>query len=190
MDISNNPEQRPRGFAALSIEDRKRIASMGGIAAHQKGTAHQFTTEEAAIAGRKRGSSSKRVVSGANVATKILIVEDDDFIRFVTTRQLQRIGVDFDEASNGMEALQLASNHEYPLILMDIMMPLLDGYEATRKIRSEESIKTRRPARIVAVTSEPDREGCLAAGMDDYFQKPVSIEVLRQLITETADKIG
>jgi hypothetical protein len=55
MDNNIKPTERPRGFAALSLEDRKRIASMGGIAAHKKGTAHQFTTEEAVKAGRKRG---------------------------------------------------------------------------------------------------------------------------------------
>ena len=49
-----------RGFAALSIEQRRRIASMGGKAAHEKGTAHQFTTEEAVAAGKKRGLSAKR----------------------------------------------------------------------------------------------------------------------------------
>lgn len=49
-----------RGFAALSIEQRRRIASMGGKAAHEKGTAHQFTTEEAVAAGKKRGLSAKK----------------------------------------------------------------------------------------------------------------------------------
>jgi hypothetical protein len=63
MDNNEIATKRPRGFAALSLEDRKRIASMGGIAAHIKGTAHQFTTEEAVKAGRKRGFLSKQSVN-------------------------------------------------------------------------------------------------------------------------------
>jgi CheY-like chemotaxis protein len=187
VDINDKPTKRPRGLAALSLEDRKRIAAMGGVAAHEKGTAHQFTTEEAVRAGRKRGALARKRVSAEKVASKILLVEDDDFIRWVTTRQLQRIGVEVDEACNGIEAIKLVSDYEYPLILMDIMMPHLDGYEATRKIRLEESQKIRRPAKIVAITSEADRGGCLAAGMDAYFQKPVPIDVLRQLINGIAD---
>ena len=62
MDNNNKPTERPRGFAALSMEDRKRIASMGGVAAHKMGTAHQFTTEEAVKAGRKRGIIAKHSV--------------------------------------------------------------------------------------------------------------------------------
>ncbi len=86
-----------------------------------------------------------------------------------------------DVVGNGREAIWAAADHDYPLILMDLRMPEVDGFDATRAIRSSGG-----RAPIVAVTANAaraDREACLAAGMDDHLGKPVTLESLRRVIT-------
>ena len=88
--------------------------------------------------------------------------------------RLTRFGCVADVANDGAEALQLAGNTQYDLILMDCQMPVMDGLQATRAIREAE--KGRRHVPIVALTAnalEGERERCLEVGMDDYLAKPV-----------------
>ena len=79
--------------------------------------------------------------------------------------------------ASGVEAVQAAAQDALDLIFMDCHMPLMDGYEATRRIRSGENAQGRRRRPIVALTADTlqsDRERCLDAGMDDFLSKPVS----------------
>ncbi|HMS60994.1 MAG TPA: response regulator, partial [Solirubrobacteraceae bacterium] len=90
-------------------------------------------------------------------------------------RQLERLGIAADVVGNGREAIAAVAGHDYPLILMDLRMPELDGFDATRAIRASEDGRRRVP--IVAVTANAaraDREACLEAGMDDHLAKPVT----------------
>ncbi|MEA3463071.1 MAG: response regulator, partial [Bacteroidota bacterium] len=85
-----------------------------------------------------------------------------------------------DVASNGKQALEMFGSKQYDMILMDIMMPIMDGIMATQKIREIEST-TNGHVPIVAVTANAlagDRENCLAAGVDDYIAKPFTTEML------------
>ena len=105
---------------------------------------------------------------------RILIVEDDTINRQVLRMWLQRIG-DFEiqEATNGEEALEMVEANPPDCILMDLKMPLLDGWEATRRIRASE-IHRRIP--IIAVTAQAlvgDEEQALEAGCDAYISKPI-----------------
>ena len=87
-------------------------------------------------------------------------------------------------ASNGEEALQALALQHYALVLMDCQMPLLDGFEATRRIRDAER-GSGRHLPVVAMTAnaaEGDRERCLGAGMDDYLPKPIAREALAALL--------
>ena len=113
---------------------------------------------------------------------KVLLVEDDDFLRFAVTKMLNRIGVEVDCACNGHEAVVLAEKYRYPLILMDVRMPVLNGLEATKRIRARECKTGVEASKIVAVTGEQDRAGCIAAGMDDYVEKPVNVSNLKMLV--------
>jgi CheY-like chemotaxis protein len=119
-------------------------------------------------------------------AERILLVEDRHSNRTVAILLLQRLGYcAVDVASSGVEAVDAAVTHSYQLILMDLQLPELDGFDATRQIRQAEA-KSGRHTPIVALTAqamEGDRERCLAAGMDDYISKPYNMQTLRDTLS-------
>jgi CheY-like chemotaxis protein len=110
----------------------------------------------------------------------ILIAEDSPLNVKVLRLLLQKMDLDCDIASNGKEAVEAASRQRYAIILMDIMMPEVDGLDATRAIRQMEEETTGHHAAIIAVTScEIDRQDCIDAGMDDLIRKPVDFAILQ-----------
>jgi signal transduction histidine kinase/ActR/RegA family two-component response regulator len=107
-------------------------------------------------------------------STRILLVEDNKINQKVAVLMLKKLGVEADIANHGAEALAAIASQNYRLILMDCQMPEMDGFEATRRIRAQDSYHAAVP--IIAMTANAfaeDREACLAAGMDDYLSKPV-----------------
>jgi CheY-like chemotaxis protein/HPt (histidine-containing phosphotransfer) domain-containing protein len=112
-----------------------------------------------------------------------LLVEDNAVNQRVALRILERMGYRADLAGNGKEAVESARTIHYDVVLMDILMPEMDGYEAT-KIMVEEFSENTRP-RIIAMTAnamQGDKEKCLEAGMDDYISKPIRVEELQAKI--------
>jgi CheY-like chemotaxis protein/signal transduction histidine kinase len=111
---------------------------------------------------------------------KILLVEDNEINQKIVLLSLNKRVNRIDVAANGKEALEMFGLRQYDLILMDIMMPVMDGLTATKKIREIEStMDTHIP--IIAITANAlagDRDNCLAAGADDYIAKPFQAEVL------------
>ncbi len=110
---------------------------------------------------------------------KILLVDDGAINRLVAVKMLEKINISCEVAENGIEAIEKLRENPYDIILMDCLMPKLDGFEATKIIKKEWS-KEKCP-RIIAITANAmpeDKEKCLNAGMDDYISKPISIETL------------
>ena len=98
---------------------------------------------------------------------------------------LQRLGYTADTASNGLEALASLSQKPYDLILLDVQMPEMDGYETARHINASFPRENIDRPRIVAMTGnamQGDRESCLSAGMDDYITKPVRVPELKAVL--------
>jgi len=111
----------------------------------------------------------------------ILLVEDNRVNQMVTQKILVKNGYQVDIANNGIEALQALEKYSYDLVLMDILMPQMGGYEATRKIRSNDTHVTSHHLPIIALTASAmaeDKEKCLSAGMNDYIAKPVKPQEL------------
>ena len=139
---------------------------LGRVQAHD-GTAAAGPAEPAETA-------LKRDFGGA----RVLVVDDDPMNRTVVLALLSDIGMLADVAENGAEAVRLALEHDYALILMDLQMPEMDGLEATRMIRAS---RERGQMPIVALTASAfiaDRDRCVSVGMDEFVVKPFSPEAL------------
>lgn len=122
----------------------------------------------------------------------ILLVEDQLVNRLVITDMLEELGCEVEVAENGQQAVDKISEsqNKYDIILMDCMMPVMDGFAATKKLRNLESLNIIDKQSVIAVTANAmvgEKEQCLAAGMDGYIAKPVKEEVLYStLVTHLA----
>jgi two-component system sensor histidine kinase/response regulator len=116
----------------------------------------------------------------------ILIVEDNPINYRLAERVLSKLGYSSSVALNGQQAIEKATAHHYDMILMDVQMPVMDGLEATKIIRSREG---HQPV-IIAMTAnamQGDRDECLKAGMNDYISKPVKFEGILGILTKWGD---
>lgn len=115
---------------------------------------------------------------------RLLLVEDNEINQLVTRGMLDKLGYQVKTVSAGEEALALTRREDFDLILMDCMMPAMDGFEVARLIREMESDEDRRVPIIAmtANTQEGIQARCLAAGMDDYLAKPVHLEELETIL--------
>ena len=113
----------------------------------------------------------------------MLVAEDNPTNQRVATLMLRRIGMSVDVVANGIEALEAIDRIAYDLVFMDCQMPEMDGYEATRRLRSSGSTRAAMP--VIALTAnatEDDRRLCLDAGMSEHIAKPVRDEDLRRVL--------
>lgn len=111
---------------------------------------------------------------------KVLVVEDNEINQLVARDLLESFGLDVSMADNGKEAVQKVKSESYDLILMDLQMPIMDGFEATRKIRV-----FNRDIPIFALSAavmEHDKELTIAAGMNDHLAKPINVDELQRLL--------
>ena len=118
-----------------------------------------------------------------NHVLRILLAEDNPVNQMVMLKMLNKLGYNADVASNGTDVLRSLELQPYDLILMDVQMPEMDGFEAARTIRKLWASADQ--PKIIAITAyalKGDREKCLSAGMDDYISKPVKLEELRAVL--------
>jgi signal transduction histidine kinase/DNA-binding response OmpR family regulator len=168
-DAGRSQAARSAGFSAYLVKPVTQSSLYDAIA----GAVHE----------RGAGQTNGGVVDAATRAERILVVEDNAVNQRLTTRQLQRIGFAAGVVANGSEAVEAHAAAPYDLILMDVQMPVMDGFEATAAIRRCE-LRTREHVPIIAMTANArgeDRDACLAAGMDDYVAKPVTLADLRRI---------
>ncbi len=108
----------------------------------------------------------------------VLLVEDNDINQEMTVEILAQAGIRADVANNGAEALSMVAQHAYDAVLMDCQMPVMDGFEATRRIRAQEQFRTLPVLAMTANAMESDKEQCIAAGMNDHIAKPLDVRQL------------
>lgn len=122
----------------------------------------------------------------------VLVVDDNAVNLTIATKLLEKHGCNVEVALNGQDALDLLIDRQFDVVFMDVMMPIMDGLEATKKIRERESQRNLPRQAIIAMTAnamQGDRELCLAAGMDGYVAKPISLnEIIAELTVVLADR--
>lgn len=139
----------------------------------------RIASQEETQAKRETGSSDKKSLSG----TKILLAEDNDLNAEIAVELLQEEGCTVDRAKDGVECvdmLEKAANGTYQLILMDIQMPVMNGYDAAKKIRRMDDLP-KADIPIIAMTANAfseDKQAALDAGMNDHISKPINMNVL------------
>ncbi len=118
---------------------------------------------------------------------KILIVEDNEMNLDMLTRRLRRLGFDIVSAVDGEAGIELARNERPDLILMDMSLPIVDGWEATRRIKSDPGMQKIPIIALTAHAMGEDKDRALSAGCDDYDTKPVD---LPRLLAKIQARLG
>ncbi|MFS8883453.1 response regulator, partial [Synechococcus sp. R55.3] len=193
-------------MTSLGLGEHSRRAAEIGFAAYLVKPVKQSRLQEAlAMAlGKSSGLSTSLLGIGPPLSQttpmadrpqqslRILLAEDNPVNQKVALRQLESLGYKADVVANGQEVLDLLQKVSYDLILMDCQMPVMDGYEATRRLRQQERRSGHRTV-VIAITAnamQEDRERCLQAGMDDYLSKPVLKEDLQRLLNHWSQVIA
>jgi PAS domain S-box-containing protein len=181
--------QRQYQGAGLGLSICRKLVSLMGGGIHVesepgRGSAFYFSVLFGRAEQEERGAHSE-----AGKATprglRILLAEDDRVSSLAVERQLQRAGNEVVSAMNGQEALSALRERQFDLVLMDIQMPVMDGLEAVRLLRTDPAYTANAGIPVIAMTAyamSEDRERFLESGMDDYVSKPVSVKALQAAI--------
>ena len=133
------------------------------------------------------GTSAPRIPMATRLPLRILLAEDNVVNQKVAVKMLGRLGYRGEVVSDGLEALEAVGRQRYDVLLLDVQMPVMDGFEAARRITATWPAATR--PRIIGMTAlamQGDRDRCLEAGMDDYISKPVRSEELEAALGRAA----
>ncbi len=183
VDTGNTREYGGTGLG-LSIS-KELVAKMRGEiwveSEENKGSIFKFYVPVKVFEMEEESISSypENIKPKANVLGKVLLVEDNPTNQKVASKMLKNKGMEVICAENGVIAVETLLNEDIDVILMDLQMPVMDGYEATRKIRELDGAKSKTP--IIALTAAVmtgEKEKCFAAGMNDYLTKPVNYNLL------------
>ncbi|MDR3277619.1 MAG: response regulator [Oscillospiraceae bacterium] len=186
FEQSDNSITRAHGGTGLGLPIAKRIAELmgGGISVESElGRGSRFTC----LVQVERDSA--RDAPGADVtlsSRRVLVVDDVEINREIAAALLEDTGASLDSAQNGEEAVALFAKNGYNIVLMDLHMPVMDGFEASRRIRASDS-PAASEAVIIALTADTGadvRARCLSAGMNDHLGKPVERDTLLAVIAK------
>lgn len=179
------------GGTGLGLAISKQLAEMMQGQIHLTsvpGSGSVFTLEIPLIIPQQAGSHKTTATAPQTFpGKKILLVEDNPINQEITRTMLQRLGCEVEVAEDGLSAMEKAIGSEYDMVLMDIMLPQMDGFTVTREIREHEERINRRRTIIVALTANAlsgDRDKCLEAGMNEYISKPVRNENLVRVLSK------
>ena len=120
---------------------------------------------------------------------KILVVEDNDQNRILLSQILTHLGYEVIEAPDGAVGLKMAGEHKPDLMLLDLQMPVMDGFTAVRKLRDMPELRAMKVIAITSLAMKGDREAVLKAGFDEYVTKPIDTRMLPDLIKRVLGEV-
>jgi signal transduction histidine kinase/ActR/RegA family two-component response regulator len=187
---------RDYGGTGLGLAICRRLIQLMGGAIHLEsapGRGAKFYVElrlpkapgERAIVRESGGAPRPRDRIRTPLRGRVLLVEDNAINQLLATAMVEKIGPSVCLAANGAEAVEMVRQQSFDLVLMDCLMPVMDGLEATRRIRAWESTGALRAIPIIALTASAmsgDREACVDAGMSDYLTKPIAADRLLEML--------
>jgi len=127
---------------------------------------------------------------GQDDMTKVLLVEDNEMNRDMLSRRLIRRGFTVVFAADGQQGVDLARSEKPDIILMDMSLPVMDGWEATRRVKADETTRAVPVIGLTAHAMSGDREKAIEAGCDDYDTKPVEFDRLLEKMLRLLDGAG
>jgi PAS domain S-box-containing protein len=167
------------GFSAYLIKPVKQSQLYDCLSTILGSGVHTVKTPDISLATLDTLSEARRL------KVRILLVEDNVTNQQVALRILEKLGFRADAVGNGREAIEALERAPYDIVFMDVQMPVMDGFEATRAIRTGQTKVPNPELPIVAMTAHAmkgDRERCIEAGMDDYIAKPVTPQALSEAL--------
>ncbi|RPI79109.1 MAG: response regulator [Desulfobacteraceae bacterium] len=148
-----------------------------------------FGQKAATSIGKQLTSAKKTAASKTLKGIRVLLVEDNAINQKVAIEVLNNVQVEVETAKNGLEAVEAVGRKKYDMVLMDIQMPEMDGYAATREIRKRPDLNKLPIIAMTAHAMKGDREKCLEAGMNDYVSKPIEVDQLLATMRKWLDPL-
>ncbi len=201
FEQADNSMTRRYGGSGLGLAISKRLVGlMGGEIGveSRSGSGSTFWFTVRLLKGRPAPSvvtamefaSAERQIQRDHAGARILLAEDEPINREVTLSLLEDLGIQADVAEDGLQALNLARQTAYALILMDMQMPNMNGVESARCIRADSLCRNTPILAMTANAFDDDRKACLAAGMNDFLSKPVEPERLFETLLRWLSAAG